>query len=153
MPNQAHPPLWAAFTDGSCWAKDRIGGWAWVGFDSEDREESDYGAADDTTISRMELVGPIKFLEWLYDEVRGPAIAYIYSDSEYVVLGARDPSRARNCHNDLWDRLDEAISRHYEVVFSHVKGHADSYYNDQADKLASKARKQLRNELQPTTRT
>lgn len=151
--NQAHPPAWAVFTDGSCWAKDRIGGWAWVAFNTEyeglDAQAVKSGGAEDTTISRMELMGPIDFLEWLLD-LQGPSWVLVYSDSEYVVKGITNRGRARNMHHDLWNRLDAATDAHLDVRFEHVKGHHESFYNHEADLLAGKARKDFRRE-QTTT--
>lgn len=139
--------MWAVFTDGSCWHKDRIGGWAWAVAHTDamhGRMPYASGGERDTTINRMELMGPIHFLEWLLEEPHfGPSLVLVNSDSEYVVKGASDKSRARNIHHDLWNRLDAAVDAHVEVQFDHVKGHADSFYNHKADRLAGDARKQL----------
>jgi ribonuclease HI len=146
--DQARPPAWAVFTDGSCWTKDRIGGWACVAFTDDDSEEyTASGAGTDTTISRMELTGPVVFLEWLLEH-QGPSAILVFSDSEYVVLGATDRTRARNKHNDLWDHLDMAVDAHEEVHFEHVKGHDTNYYNHEADRLAGEARKAKQRETQ-----
>jgi ribonuclease HI len=106
------------------------------------------GGEVDTTISRMELTGPIHFLEWLFEEEHfGPSLVLINSDSEYVVKGANDRGRTRNMHHDLWNRLDAAVDAHVEVQFDHVKGHANNFYNHRADELAGKARKTKQDEL------
>lgn len=128
------------FTDGSCYYKDRIGGWAWVAIDWAKTIEAKSGHADDTTVNRMELTGPAQGLTWLADTY-GPCDVWVFSDSEYVVLGARDPTRSRKKNPKFWKRLDKAIEMHHTVEWTHVKGHSDNEYNDLADKLAGKARK------------
>lgn len=130
----------AIFTDGSCWTGDRIGGWAYLALDVEGNTISDSGGARDTTISRMELQGPIEGLLAI-GLACGPSEILVYSDSQYVVFGATDRNRKRRLHNDLWDILDEVIDSHKYVEFLHVKGHADSEYNDQVDGMAGDARR------------
>lgn len=123
------------YTDGSCWTGDRIGAWAWVGVDPNGTDFGSGGSDVDTTISRMELMGPIDALEFLY-ELYGPCDVVIHSDSEYVVLGITDRSRKRNKNGDLWDWLDEITDAHESVEYLHVKGHAGNHYNEIADELA-----------------
>lgn len=130
----------ALFTDGSCWTGDRIGGWAYLALDVEGNTLADSGGDSDTTISRMELIAPIGGLLAI-GMACGPAEILVYSDSQYVVLGATDRNRKRNLNNDLWDTLDELIDSHTYVEFLHVKGHADSEYNHQVDRMAGDARK------------
>ena len=129
----------ALFTDGSCWTGDRIGGWAFVAIDAFGNEVDNSGSETDTTISRMELMAVATGLEEIFLFL-GPCEILVFSDSEYVVKGAIDKRRARNKNNDLWDWLDHWEGRHEEVVFEHVRGHQDSYYNDLADRLAGNAR-------------
>lgn len=129
------------YTDGSCWTGDRIGAWAWVGVDPNGTDFGSGGSDVDTTISRMELMGPIDALEFLY-ELYGPCDVVIHSDSEYVVLGITDRSRKRNKNGDLWDWLDEITDAHESVEYLHVKGHAGNHYNEIADELAGDFRKE-----------
>lgn len=102
---------------------------------------------EDTTISRMELCGPIAALDEIL-MMAGPSTCLVYCDSQYVVMGITDRSRARNKHNDLWDLLDDLVDEHELVVFEHVKGHAkDSRghpFNDAVDVKAGEVRKALR---------
>lgn len=130
----------AVFTDGSAYYKNRSGGWAWVAIDLDGNQKTDSGYVSDTTINQMELKAPTEALLWIH-KTFGSSDVLIYSDSEYVVLGSNDPSRARRKNLEWWDRLDEAINLHTYVEWNHVKGHADSEYNHLADKLAGKARK------------
>jgi ribonuclease HI len=128
------------YTDGSCSAVDRIGGWAWVAVDLFDLAYSDGGSEIGTTISRMELRAACEALDALYDEF-GPSTILLYSDSQYVVLGINEPSRKRNKNVDLWLWLEEARRQHDEVVFEHVHGHKGTEGNEEADRVAGEFRK------------
>jgi ribonuclease HI len=129
----------ALFTDGSAWYKDGSGGWAWIAIDAFGSEEQGAGACSDTTNNRMELTAAIRGLEHL-NRIYGRCDVLLYSDSEYMVLGSRDRFRSRKKNRDLWEQLDHAADNH-SVEWLHVKGHADSYYNDLCDKMASEVRK------------
>lgn len=132
----------AVFTDGSAYHGDKSGGWAWVALDAFEGTQADSGHVSNTTIGRMELFAPTSALVTLFGDY-GSCDVLIYSDSEYVVLGASDPTRARRKNQEWWADLDAAISLHKYVAFAHVKGHADNQYNNLADKLAGKARKNV----------
>lgn len=138
----------ALFTDGSAWTGDRIGGWAWFALWEEDKESQDNGWATDTTSQRMELMAWIHGLNAIEREL-GSCHVLVYSDSEYVGLGAMDKSRARRKNKDLWPILDFSIEKHVEVEFIHVKGHRDSLYNNLVDRLAGEARKEGQRGLLP----
>ena len=133
----------ALFTDGSCWTKDRIGGWAWCAIDCFGGEEVGTGAVHDTTSARMEMQAWIEGLQWVLDEL-GPCEILVYSDSEYLVLGVKEPSRARRANPDLWFHLDGLLDKHEYVEPVWVKGHADSHYNRLVDELAGQPRKAQR---------
>lgn len=133
----------ALFTDGSCWTQDRIGGWAWCAIDCFGGEEVGTGGVHDTTSARMEMQAWIEGLQWVLDEL-GPCEVLVYSDSEYLVLGVKEPSRARRANLDLWFDLDAAIEQHSYVEPIWVKGHHESHYNRLVDQLAGNARKLAR---------
>lgn len=130
----------ALFTDGSSYYKDGSGGWAWVAIDCFGGEEVGSGYASDTTNNRMEMQAWIEGLNNLVGTL-GPCDVLVYSDSQYVGLGAMDPSRARKKNRDLWSEIDAAIEQHESVEFVWVKGHHESHYNQLADELAGNARK------------
>jgi ribonuclease HI len=88
----------------------------------------------------MELRAPTEALRYLHDKY-GALDALVFSDSEYVVLGITDRTRARRKNLDYWARLEEAVALHHYVEFEHVKGHADNRFNIQVDKLAGEARR------------
>lgn len=128
------------FTDGSCWTGDRIGAYAWVAIDGDGNEELQGKSELDTTISRMELMGPINALEWILKHC-GSSVILVQSDSEYVVLGATNRRRKRKKNVDLWLWLDGLIDKHELVAFEHVKGHAGDHYNEMVDTLAGELRR------------
>jgi ribonuclease HI len=64
----------------------------------------------------------------------------VVSDSQYVVLGANDPSRKRYANRRYWNALDKAMALHTYVEFVHVRGHANHFWNEMADQLAGEAR-------------
>lgn len=133
----------AIFTDGSCSIKDKSGGWGYVALDAFEGFHSNSGSYRNTTIGQMELLAPTNALLDLAEEL-GACDVLVYSDSEYVVLGVCDRTRKRNKNKGWWLGLDEAIAKHYTVEFHHVKGHSDHLYNEMADDLAGKARKEGR---------
>jgi ribonuclease HI len=138
-------PEFQVYTDGSCYTGDRIGAWAYVipnlGLDGT-RLWLSGQAARDTTISRMELLGPLEALLFIYDEF-GPSYIKVHSDSQYVVLGITNRKRARRKNNDLWDDLDLITDSHVSVKWVHVKGHAGDKYNELCDDHAGKLRRKL----------
>lgn len=127
------------FTDGSCYWADRIGSWGWVAFDADGNELYDADRVRDTTSNRMEMTAVIMALQKL--SRFGKLDVFIWSDSEYVVLGNLFPERNRKKNLDLWDDMEAAKGKHKTVKFEHVKGHEDSHYNIFVDSLASNVRK------------
>lgn len=141
MAESVEPYGFVVYTDGSCFTGDRIGAYAWVAIDEDDNESTGGSWVADTTISRMELSGPIEALDYIY-RVMGPCVVLVYSDSEYVVKGITDRRRARRKNNDLWDMLDETVDAHELVEFEHVRGHAGNHYNELCDQMAGDLRKE-----------
>lgn len=127
------------YTDGSCSAKDRVGGYAYKIVD-EGVEAVGGGSEVDTTISRMELMAAISGLEEIAKWNYPGGVVLVISDSEHVVLGFNIKTRARNKNRDLWDRLEKAAGYFDLVYFEHVKGHAGHPDNEDCDKLAGEFR-------------
>jgi ribonuclease HI len=132
----------ALFTDGSYNYQNDSGGWAWAAIDCHDGLEVDCGYVDDVanTNNRMEMQAWIEGLNYLI-RTFGPCDVLVYSDSQYVGLGAMDRTRARKKNGDLWTEIDEVIDSHRSVEFVWVKGHHESCYNQLVDELAGQARK------------
>lgn len=142
-----NPPI-SLFTDGSAWAKDKSGGWAWLAVDCEDGYAEGSGSASNTTNNRMEMQAWIEGLTALAVAL-GPCEVLVWSDSEYVGLGVKNQQRLRHANSDLWISLDAAVAQHEYVEFVHVKGHSKERghaLNARVDKMAGNARRQGRDE-------
>lgn len=140
-------PTLFAYTDGACSGNPGPGGWGVLliaqngGTEVKRRELN--GGASETTNNRMELMAAIAALEALE---RSTSIT-IVTDSTYVKNGltewihgwkrngwktaAKKPVK----NAELWQRLDEAASRH-DVNWEWIKGHAGHPENERADELA-----------------
>jgi ribonuclease HI len=104
-----------------------------------------HGGEMDTTNNRMELIAAIEALNAL----KGARSVLLYTDSKYVMDGinqwlpgwkkrgwktsAKKPVK----NQDLWQALDEAISRH-EIKWKWVRGHTGVAGNEEADALANR---------------
>jgi ribonuclease HI len=150
MSLQEEPSLSEAveiFTDGACKGNPGPGGWAallrWKG-----RERSLSGGHPDTTNNRMEMTAAIEALESL----KWPCAVRLSTDSQYLMNGItkwiknwkrRGWMTSQNTpvkNEDLWRRLDDAMSRH-QVEWKWVKGHNNHEENELMDRLAKKAMK------------
>jgi ribonuclease HI len=112
-------------------------------------EKSICGGETYTTNNRMELIAAIKALEAL----KRPCEVTIFTDSQYLKFGItewlknwkrRGWKTAQNTpvkNQDLWQRLDEAVSRH-DVTWKWVRGHNNHAENEMVDALARKAMKE-----------
>ena len=92
-------------------------------------------AFKNTTNNKMEIIAIIEALKAvknydLYTEV--------YTDSQYVVCTLNDGWK-RNKNIELWNELDELISRFKCIKFIKVKGHDGDTYNELADSLCNQA--------------
>ena len=130
------------WTDGACSGNPGPGGWgALIRFGEHEKELE--GGDFDTTNNRMELMASIEALNALKHSCE----VDLYTDSQYVKGGmtgwiidwkkngwktsAKKPVK----NADLWQLLDEAVSRH-KVNWHWVKGHAGHDENERADELA-----------------
>ena len=132
-------------TDGACRGNPGPGGWgAVLRFEGKHRELS--GADPDTTNNRMEMLAAISALETL----KRPCNVILTTDSQYVMRGVTEwmagwkkrnwqtASRKPVKNQDLWLRLDAAISQH-DIDWRWVRGHTGDTYNERADELARAA--------------
>ena len=139
------------YTDGACSGNPGPGGWGvvmrWKGVEKEFS-----GYETETTNNRMELMAAIVGLEKLK---RGVNKVRLHTDSTYVKDGitkwihgwkkngwktaAKKPVK----NQDLWMRLDEALSGH-DVEWHWVKGHSGHPENERCDEMARLAIKQYR---------
>lgn len=132
------------FTDGACRGNPGIGGWGAI-LRYGDNEKEIYGAEENTTNNRMELMAAIKSLEHL----KPRCDVSLTTDSQYVRKGITEwivnwkkngwkNSRKKQVKNsDLWQMLDN-LSQQHNVKWYWVKGHSGHPDNEKADQLANK---------------
>ena len=130
------------YTDGACSGNPGPGGWGAILTSGENEREISGGEAD-TTNNRMELMAAIMALETM----KRPVEVHLHTDSTYVRDGItkwihgwkkngwRTAANKPVKHADLWQRLEDAASRH-TVEWHWVKGHAGHPQNERADELA-----------------
>lgn len=131
------------YTDGACRGNPGPGGWGVI-LNYKGKIKELYGAEKLTTNNRMELMAAIQALESL----TRPCSVQLNSDSIYVLKGITDwmpnwkkrgwktAARTPVKNEDLWRRLDAAITKH-KVEWKWVKGHSGDTGNDRADVLAN----------------
>ncbi len=132
-------------TDGSCLGNPGPGGWASI-LRFGDQKKELWGSERETTNNRMEMTAVIEGLSSLKE----PCRILVEIDSEYVKNGItkwmnawkrrgwRTASKQPVKNKDLWQKLDEAVSRH-QVRWEWVKGHAWHADNNRCDELARQA--------------
>ena len=130
------------WTDGACSGNPGPGGWgALLRFGDKEKELS--GGEAETTNNRMELTAAIEGLNAL----KHACEVDLTTDSQYVKGGMtgwifgwkkngwKTANKKPVKNADLWQALDEAVSRH-KVNWHWVKGHAGHPENEKADELA-----------------
>ncbi|MCT8342126.1 ribonuclease HI [Photorhabdus kleinii] len=133
------------FTDGSCLGNPGPGGYG-VLLRYQQHEKNLSGGFYRTTNNRMELMAAIIGLETL----TRPCKIVLTTDSQYVRQGItqwihnwkkrgwRKADKSPVSNVDLWQRLDQAISRH-DIDWQWVKGHTGHDENERCDELARAA--------------
>jgi len=145
------------FTDGACSGNPGPGGWAYVlRHPGSGREASDSGAEAETTNNRMELTAVVEGLR----QLKRPTVVELVTDSVYVGTGLsewlpkwkqqgwrrKEKGRLVAVKNeDLWRELDRLASSH-TIHFTHVAGHSGHAENEQCDRMAVEAYRQLQRE-------
>jgi ribonuclease HI len=130
------------WTDGACSGNPGPGGWgAILCYKGQERELS--GGEAPTTNNRMELMAAIAALEAL----TRPCTVALHTDSQYLRQGItgwihgwkkngwKTADRKPVKNEELWKRLDAALSRH-KIEWRWVRGHAGDVMNERADALA-----------------
>lgn len=131
------------YTDGACSGNPGPGGWGALLIYGDTQKEIMEGAFE-TTNNRMELTAAIEALNILTE----PCKIMLHTDSTYVKDGItqwienwkkngwRTAARKPVKNADLWQALDEAVSRH-DIIWKWVKGHDGDEGNERADELAN----------------
>ena len=145
--DESSSKLVCIWTDGACANNGRRGATAGVGVFFGDRHALNVceRLQGRQTNQRAELTAAIRAVQ-LLDAIDASGVsAEIFSDSKYVVDGVTQwivKWRARNwCiknqNIDLWQRLDVLVrTKPHRLRWTHVRGHANVYGNEQADRLA-----------------
>ena len=130
------------YTDGACSGNPGKGGWAAL-MQYNNVEKEIFGAEEETTNNRMELMAAISALEILKE----PCCVKIFTDSQYVKNGItkwidgwlknnwKNSSKKPVKNKELWERLLE-VSKKHEIVWNWVEGHAGNELNERVDQLA-----------------
>ena len=141
------------YTDGACIGNPGPGGWGAIIVDGPDRHELS-GCFRGTTNNRMEMRAAIEAL----DILEQPRRVELYTDSSYLRDGItkwiknwlrngwRTAAGSSVKNADLWRLLLRAQERHKPaggVTWHWVRGHAGHPLNDQADRLANAAARQV----------
>jgi ribonuclease HI len=137
------------FCDGACLGNPGPGGWGYllrVHTADGPREKEANGAEPATTNNRMELRAAIEALNSLREDCE----VEIVTDSQYVKNGITTwihgwkrngwmtAAKKPVINQDLWQELDEQVSRHV-TTWVWTKGHASHADNNRCDELASLA--------------
>ena len=131
------------YTDGACSGNPGPGGWGALLIYDDHQKEIMEGAFE-TTNNRMELTAAIESLNVL----KQPCVITLHTDSTYVKDGItkwiqnwknngwRTAAKKPVKNADLWQALDEAVTRH-DINWCWVKGHNGDEGNERADELAN----------------
>jgi ribonuclease HI len=144
-----------AYTDGANSAKNKVGGCAAIiTKDSQILAELADGYDNNPTNNMMELGGVILACQYMLDHPELGKDITIVSDSEYVVLGARDRLDKWKLKNwrtvtkelvknkVLWEAIDYLKSQ-LNITWKWTKGHNGDTLNELADVRAVESYKKL----------
>jgi len=138
------------YTDGACKPNPGPGGWGAVIVYPDKKNMEMSGGDIDTTNNRMELMAAIKAL----DELNKDSDIILFTDSQYIRKGITKWVNIWKVKNwktiegtdvknmDLWKELIAKAGLH-KINWKWIKGHAGHKYNERADELARKARKNV----------
>ena len=132
-------------TDGACLGNPGPGGWAALLRYQHHKREL-WGSNPHTTNNRMELTAAIEGLGALKENCE----VEVVTDSEYLKNGItkwihgwkrkgwRTAAKKPVVNQDLWQALDEQVTRH-KTTWTWTKGHASHEDNNRCDELATRA--------------
>lgn len=144
------------YTDGACSGNPGPGGWAAIlKHPATGKVEHLTGNDPTTTNNRMEMLAAINGLRSLKTTSRWRV--RLVSDSEYVIKGltvwikgwlANNWRRGKKSNAppvknvDLWQELYE-LTQKFEMTYEHVRGHTGHPENEECDRLAVQAIREL----------
>lgn len=135
------------YTDGACSGNPGAGGWGYVLLcKSKEKYKEMSGFSENTTNNQMELTAVIEGVK----AIKKPCNLTIYTDSAYVhnaftqgwienwiKNGFKNSQKKEVANKELWLELIDLLKTHNRITWVKVKGHADNYYNNLCDKLAT----------------
>lgn len=140
------------YIDGACRGNGKdesIGAYAYK-LKFGDRAKEFSMAIPSTTNNKMELTAAIEALKALKDSARQYKIN-VYSDSQYVVKGVNEWSKAWKAKNfyqvknaEMWQELLSIVDAFPSISFIWVKGHETTQGNIDVDILCNKAMDEYR---------
>lgn len=140
-------------TDGGCDPNPGPGGWAAILHFDNGAVWTLWGNDPHTTNNRMELQAALAALA-LLEHTLGTCEIDLYTDSRYLQRGMTEwaarweennwqmPNGEERKNRDLWERLIHLTTVH-RIRWHWLKGHQGHPLNEQADHLASEARRKL----------
>lgn len=140
------------YADGSSNGSVGEGGWAFVVLENGIVLKEDSSGALKTTNNKMELMGVIKGLEYMYVNNLQHTNLTVYSDSQYVVKGITEwyqgweekIARGKTILNqEYWAQLKQLTDNFPNIKYKWINGHAGIEYNERCDKLAKAAKKRI----------
>ncbi|KAL0207043.1 hypothetical protein P9112_012754 [Eukaryota sp. TZLM1-RC] len=157
IPEQSPIQKFFVYTDGSCLNNQgrgsNVGGMGvYIELNGQKFAELNAGSLD-TTNNKMELLACIEGLKYLKQHVSASQSQYeivLLTDSQYVKNGIeswvhswkrnnwKTSNRTDVKNRDLWQQLDQ-IHQQLTVQWKWVRGHAQCFGNQQADRLAVQA--------------
>ncbi len=138
------------YTDGSSLGNPGAGGWG-VLFLVGKKELEIGGKKENVTNNQMELLAFLKALESLAKKNTKDYLITIFSDSKYVLTGAKEwvenwkknnwkTANKKSVKNqDLWKKIDDLklfLEVDNKLIFKHVKAHSGEKYNERVDDIA-----------------
>jgi ribonuclease HI len=139
---KAQKPFVEIYADGACSGNPGVGGFSAI-LRSGQREMELSGCEEMTTNNRMELLAVISALEAL----KKSCSVRVITDSLYIVRGMSEwiygwakknwlnSQKKEVVNRDLWERLLRA-SRHHDIEWVWIKGHAGHAENERCDRIA-----------------
>ena len=148
------------YTDGAFSSKTEMGGWGCICVEDDNIIDTRSGYEPYSTNNRMELTAFLCALEQINEIVSRNTSVTIYVDSAYIANcindkwylrwlenGWRTADRQQVKNQDLWSRIIALYiknnGRLKNLQVTKVKSHSKNTYNEYADLLAVKARKEL----------
>ena len=139
------------YADGSCDPNPGVGGWGFAAY-WNGMTVTKFGGEPHATNNQMEITAVAAGLEAVR-ALGAPTgtVVHVYSDSQYVIKGARDwiygwklggwltKDKKPVQNKDLWMRLDRA-KLGLDLTWHWVKGHNGDLGNEKAHKLAEAGR-------------